>query len=105
MKLLNKSTYLTAGVCLALTLGATDCFAIQELMQPFQEKATEVTNMIKTGFGFLAGIVLSIQIVRGVLSKDPQKKQEMFMSAAWIAGGTVALYQLATLLQWMGVPI
>ena len=105
MKYLKKMTYLTAGVGLALSLGATDCFAIQELMQPFQAKATEVTNMIKIGFGFLAGIVLSVQIGRGVFSKDSQKKQEMFMSAAWIAGGTVAIYQLGSLLQWMGVSI
>lgn len=105
MKYLKKATYLTTGVGLALSLGATDCFAIQELMQPFQEKATEVTNMIKIGFGFLAGIVLSVQIGRGVFSNDPQKKQAMFMSAAWIAGGTVAIYQLGSLLQWMGVSI
>jgi hypothetical protein len=50
-------------------------------------------------------LVLSVQIGRGVFSNDPQKKQAMFMSAAWIAGGTVAIYQLGSLLQWMGVSI
>ena len=105
MNYLKKATYLTAGVGLALTLGATDCSAIQEIMEPFRAKGSEVTNMIKMGFGIIAGVVISVQIFRGVTSKDPQKKQEMFMSAAWIAGGAVALAQLPAVLNFIGIDI
>jgi len=105
MNYLKKATYLTAGIGLALTLGATDCFAIQEIIEPFKAKGTQVTGMIKVGFGIVAGVVISVQIFRGVTSKDPQKKQEMFMSAAWIAGGAVALAQLPAILRFLDIDI
>jgi len=105
MDYLKKATYLTAGIGLALSLGATDCFAIQEIMEPFRAKGGEVTNMIKMGFRIIAGVVISVQILRGVMSKDQQKKQDMFMSAAWIAGGAVALDQLPAVLNFIGIDI
>jgi len=43
--------------------------------------------------------------LRGVTSKDLQKKQEMFMSAAWIAGGAVALAQLPAILRFLDIDI
>ena len=101
MKYLKKSTYLTAGVGLALKLGATDCFATaMDIVRPIEAKATELNGIIVWAFWIIIVVVLGYRIFM-IAFGDENNRPKHIKAVGWVSGGAIAIASIAKIIMWL----
>jgi hypothetical protein len=100
MKYLKKATYLTAGVGLAMSLRASNCFATAlDIVRPIENKATELNAVVVWGFWILVGVVLGYRILM-ISVGDENNRMKHMKAIGWLSGGAIAIASIAKIIVW-----